>query len=94
MAYLITASLVYCPRGGISLNGAALLYCEFLVDFDSDHYNHFVWLGQMNLANGNHPEAVANFQPVLEICESDKVWPKESLQPIIDAIKDQLQKLE
>jgi|RhiMetdeSRZDD1v2_1073273.scaffolds.fasta_scaffold549875_2 hypothetical protein len=72
----------------------ANLYCEFLADFDSDHYNHFVWLGQINLSNGNRTEAVTNFQRALEICEADKVWPKESLQPIIDGIKKQLQKLE
>ena len=72
----------------------ANLYCKFLADFDSDHYNHFVWLGQINLSNGNRTEAVTNFQRALEICEADKVWPKESLQPIIDGIKEQLQKLE
>jgi hypothetical protein len=73
---------------------AAKLYCEFLAAFDSDHYNHFVWLGQINLVNGNHPEAVTNFRRALEICEADKVWPRDSLQPIIDDIKEQLEKLE
>lgn len=73
---------------------AAKFYCEFLADFDSEHYNHFVWLGRINLANGNRPEAVTSFRRALEICEADKVWPKESLQPIIDAIKEQLQELE
>jgi Domain of unknown function (DUF4365)/SHNi-TPR len=72
----------------------AKLYCDFLADFDSEHYNHFVWLGEINLANRNYPEAVRNFRRALEICEADKVWPRESLQPIIDAIKEHLQKLE
>jgi len=73
---------------------AAKLYCEFLANFDSDHYNHFVWLGRINVVNGNHSEAVINFRRALEICEADKIWPRESLKPIIDHIKDQLQKLE
>ena len=72
----------------------AKLYCEFLVDFDTDHYNHFVWLGQINLSIGNRPAAGARFRRALEICEADKVWPRESLQPIIDAIKEELRKLE
>lgn len=73
---------------------AAKLYCEFLIKFDLDHYNHFVWLGQINLAEGNHSAAVKNFRRALEICAADKIWPKETLQPIIDAIKKQLEKLE
>jgi len=73
---------------------AAKLYCEFLVEFDLDHYNHFVWLGQINLAEGNHSEAGKNFRRALEICEADKIWPIETLQPIIDAINEQLEKLE
>lgn len=73
---------------------AAKLYCEFLVEFDLDHYNHFIWLGQINLAEGNHSEAVKNFRRALEICETDKIWPIETLQPIIDDIKEQLEKLE
>lgn len=72
----------------------AKLYCEFLVEFDLDHYNHFVWLGQINLAEGNQPEAVKNFRRALEICEADRIWPIETLQPIIDFIKGQLEKLE
>jgi Domain of unknown function (DUF4365) len=72
----------------------AKLYCEFLAAFDSEHYNHFVWLGRINLANGNRPEAITNFRRAPEICEADKVWPRDSLQPIIDDIKEQLQKLE
>ena len=73
---------------------AAKLYCNFLAEFDLNHYNHFVWLGQINQAEGNHDEAVKNFRRALEICEADKIWPKETLQPIIDTIKEQLEKLE
>jgi hypothetical protein len=48
----------------------------------------------MNLANRNYPGATRNFLRALEICEADKVWSRESLQPIIDDIKEQLKKLE
>lgn len=58
-----------------------------LIDWDS------ISLDDTETEIGRGPVA-GYFRRALELCEADKVWRKESLQPIIDAIKMHLQKLE
>jgi hypothetical protein len=64
------------------------LYTQFLADFDKDHYNHFVWLGQINKKLGKREEAKQNFIQALSICNRDTNWPKESM----DKLKEEIQK--
>lgn len=72
----------------------ARMYCEFLAQVDKNHYNHFVWLAQITAAIGDCRAASKNLRIALQICEADKVWPRESLQPIIDSIASELQRLD
>lgn len=74
--------------------GTAGMYCRFLSEFDKEHYNHFVWLSQIAEAEGDHRAATENLRIALQICEADKVWPRESLQPIIDSITSELNRLD
>jgi tetratricopeptide (TPR) repeat protein len=68
----------------------ARLYCEFLAQFDpTGHYNHFVWLGQINLALGDKTLARKSLEQALWICENDPNWPKES----VDSLKNQIRQL-
>jgi hypothetical protein len=71
----------------------AALYCEFLAQFDpTGHYNHFLWLGQINLAFGRKELAKKNLEQALWICENDPNWPKESMDAIIKLIKQLIEK--
>lgn len=72
---------------------SAKLYCEFLAHFDTNHYNHFMWLGQINAVIGDCTAARAYFRKAIEICQADKEWARESLQLIIDSITEELKKL-
>jgi hypothetical protein len=64
-------------------------YCEFLAQFDSTgDYNHFLWLGLINLELGKKEIARENFEQALRICENDPNWPKESM----DALKAEIKK--
>jgi tetratricopeptide (TPR) repeat protein len=66
----------------------AYSYCEFLAKFDpTGHYNHFVWLGLINLEWGKKETAKKNFERALWICKEDKNWPKESINNIVKDIE-------
>jgi hypothetical protein len=66
----------------------AKAYCEFLAQFDpTGHYNHFMWLGQINLGLREKEIAKKNLEQALWICENDKKWPKESMDNLIRQIK-------
>lgn len=71
----------------------AKLYCEFLTKLDpTGHYNHFMWLGQINLGLGEKETAKKNLEQALWICENDPNWPKESMNEIIKLIKQLIEK--
>jgi hypothetical protein len=72
---------------------SAKVYCEFLAHFDMNHYNHFMWLGQINAALGDRTAAREYLRKAIEICQDDKDWPRQSLQPIIDSITEELKQL-
>jgi hypothetical protein len=72
---------------------SAKLYCEFLASFDTNHYEHFMWLGQINAVFGNRIPARRDLRKAIEICQADKEWPRESLQPIIDSITEEFKRL-
>jgi tetratricopeptide (TPR) repeat protein len=66
----------------------AASYCEFLAQLDpTGHYNHFLWLGFINLQLGKKEIAKKNLEQALWICKEDKNWPKESMDPIIAQIE-------
>ncbi len=66
----------------------AYSYSEFLAKFDpTGHYNHFVWLGLINLEFGKKEDAKRNFEHALWICKEDKKWPRESMNNIIKDIE-------
>jgi len=69
----------------------AYFFCEFLAKFDpTGHYNHFVWLGLINLEWGKKEPAKENLQHALGICKGDKIWGtlyKESMDNIIKDIE-------
>jgi tetratricopeptide (TPR) repeat protein len=68
-------------------------YCEFLAQFDpTGHYNHFEWLGHIYLALGEKEIAKKNFEHALQICENDKIWPKESMDNLKAIIKQWIAK--
>jgi len=69
----------------------AHLCCHFLSEFDKSHYNHFVWLGQINRSIGNYKEATSNFTEALRICQGDKKWPEDSMKRIIEFIKGEME---
>lgn len=68
----------------------AYLLGEFLTRFDTSHYNHFVWFGQINKAFGKNLEAKRSFVKALKICEGDPNWPRESMKHIIARIKTEI----
>ncbi len=70
---------------------SAMLCCRFLGEFDKSHYNHFVWLGQLNRAEGNYKEAKKNFNEALRICERDMKWPTESMKQLIQLIQKEIE---
>lgn len=70
----------------------AYLLCEFLTKFDKSHYNHFVWFGQINKALGKKQEAERSFVEALKICERDKNWPRESMEPIVAFIRKEIER--
>jgi len=78
----------YLSQG--DLDNAHLL-AEFLTEFDKSHYNHFVWLGQINKALGRKEAAKQSFEKALEIAERDRNWPRESMKDIVALIRSSLE---
>jgi hypothetical protein len=68
--------------------------CEFLTKFDMSHYNHFVWLAQIKEVQADRPAALLNWKEALSICERDKTWPKESMEPLKEAIRKEIRRIE
>jgi tetratricopeptide (TPR) repeat protein len=66
------------------------LICEFLVEFDKSHYNHFLWLGEIYKKLGDKDSAKRCFEEALKICERDKKWERESMSKIISLIKAEI----
>jgi tetratricopeptide (TPR) repeat protein len=70
------------------------LYCDFLTKFDHGHYNHFEWLGILNLALKRPEKAKEAFQKALKICLEDKNWPPDNMKIHLDRLKDELEAAE
>jgi tetratricopeptide (TPR) repeat protein len=68
--------------------------CELLAKFDKSHYNHFVWLAQIQAVQGDRQAALASWREAMNICERDKVWPKDSMDKIKEAIKREIDKIQ
>ena len=68
----------------------AYICCDFLTKFDKNHYNHFVWFGQINAIIGNKEKARKSYEEALNICERDKKWPKESMDRLKESIKREI----
>jgi tetratricopeptide (TPR) repeat protein len=68
----------------------ARVICEFLVEFDKWHFNHFLWLGQIYKKYGQNDLARKYFEEALRICELDKKWPRESMKQLIESIKAEI----
>lgn len=66
------------------------LICDFLVEFDKSHYNHFMWLGEIYKKLGDKKSAKRYFDEALEICKRDKKWERESMSRIIALIKAEI----
>ena len=69
----------------------AYICCEFLTKFDKSHYNHFVWFGQINALLGNRELAIKSYEKALEICESDKKWPRDSMEKLKESIRNEME---
>jgi tetratricopeptide (TPR) repeat protein len=67
----------------------AYAYLEFLTKLDKSHFNHFQWFGIVNQLLGNKDAARTAFSEALAICERDKTWPIESMEPIKELIRKQ-----
>jgi tetratricopeptide (TPR) repeat protein len=71
----------------------AYSYCQFLSKFDVEHYNHFVWFGEIARTFGEADIARESFEQALRICKADKNWPSDSMQEIIAAIEKEVRGL-
>jgi len=69
----------------------AYLCCEFLTKFDKGHYNHFEWLGLLNLVLGKSIEAKNAFEEAIHIFEEDKNWPPEDKELQIKRLKNEIE---
>lgn len=77
------------------LNGdlpKVLMFCNFLVEFDLSHYNHFVWLGEAKAILRDVEGSKRAYQGALDICERAKNWPKPSMDQIKSMIKGDMEK--
>ena len=61
--------------------------CSFLAKFDKSHYNHFMWLGDLEKQFGRKELARESYKEALDICERDKKWPRESMEKLKESIK-------
>lgn len=66
---------------------------RFLAEFDRSHYNHFVWLGEIAYLRGDRDGARQALQEALDICERDKVWPKDSMDQLKASIRMRLESI-
>jgi hypothetical protein len=80
----------YCRAGDLK---TAYTYCQFLARFDTEHYNHFVWFGEIAKTFGEADIARESFEQALKICKADKDWPSDSMQKIIATIEREMQGL-
>ena len=80
----------YLARGDLE---TAYTYCEFLAEFDKNHYNHFVWLGRIAKALGRPAVAEGAYQQALRVCRADKDWPRESMGRLIASIENEMRGL-
>jgi len=71
----------------------AYICCDFLTKFDKNHYNHFVWFGQINKKLGKKEEAIKSYKEALEICKRDKKWPRDSMNKLISQIEKEMESI-
>ncbi|MBK5134124.1 DUF4365 domain-containing protein [Candidatus Bathyarchaeota archaeon] len=77
----------------------AYFLCKFLTEFDKQHYDHFVLMGQICSSLGKTDESKRNYETAIEICKLDKNWDKRkttsdtSIKDIIAYIQKEITKL-
>ena len=67
--------------------------CLFLVKFDRSHYNHFMWLGDLEKRFGRKEPARKSYNEALNICERDKIWPRDSMERLKESIRRAMESL-
>jgi len=90
--------LIYNSLYRKDINNAYIL-CKFLTEFDTEHYDHFVLVGNICKLLNRPDEALSNYQKAIDICKGDKNWnalkgpADSSIEDIIKSIEEEMDKL-